>query len=326
MASYRKNNNGWRVEVYKKGRRASATFATKAQCKEWACGKECELSVEQGEGVYPDKTFGDAARRYLDEVSVNKKGYRWERVRINALQSEEMYSIKLSGLDASHMAQFRDMRLKSVTGATVNRELNLISAILSTARDEWKWLEKNPVGDIKRPRQPKHRERRIGTEEINKIGFALHYSEGAPIIMKTQLVGLFFMIALETAMRLGEIVAVNNNNALINLEKRYIKLVDTKNGDNRKVPLSRKATELIKVMADADLLITTESVSTLFRKATKACDIKDLTFHDSRHEALTRMARKVDVLDLAKISGHRDTRFLMVYYNPTSAEIADRLD
>lgn len=53
--------------------------------------------------------------------------------------------------------------------------------------------------------------------------------------------------------------------------------------------------------------------------------ISGLTFHDSRHEVLTRLARKIDVLDLARMAGHRDPRSLMIYYNATAEEIAGRL-
>ncbi|MDC7252931.1 hypothetical protein NMY25_001792 [Wohlfahrtiimonas chitiniclastica] len=52
----------------------------------------------------------------------------------------------------------------------------------------------------------------------------------------------------------------------------------------------------------------------------------DLTFYDARHEACTRLARKLEVLDLARMIGHRDPRSLMIYYNPTASEIAERLD
>jgi integrase len=45
-----------------------------------------------------------------------------------------------------------------------------------------------------------------------------------------------------------------------------------------------------------------------------------------RAEALTRLARKVDVLTLAKISGHKDLRILQnAYYREAAAEIAARL-
>ena len=53
--------------------------------------------------------------------------------------------------------------------------------------------------------------------------------------------------------------------------------------------------------------------------------LENLTFHDTRHEGLTRLARKLDVLDLARMVGHRDPRSLMIYYNATATEIAGRL-
>jgi integrase len=50
-------------------------------------------------------------------------------------------------------------------------------------------------------------------------------------------------------------------------------------------------------------------------------------FHDSRREALTRIAAKVDVLTLAKISGHQDLRILQAaYYAPDMSAVADKLD
>ena len=54
--------------------------------------------------------------------------------------------------------------------------------------------------------------------------------------------------------------------------------------------------------------------------------LADLHFHDTRAEALTRLSRKVDVLTLARISGHKDLRILSnVYYRESAAEIAERL-
>ena len=63
----------------------------------------------------------------------------------------------------------------------------------------------------------------------------------------------------------------------------------------------------------------------LFRRAKQAAGIADLHWHDLRHEAATRLARKLDVLDLARMTGHRDSKSLLTYYNPTAAEIAKRL-
>jgi integrase len=53
---------------------------------------------------------------------------------------------------------------------------------------------------------------------------------------------------------------------------------------------------------------------------------EDGTFHDTPHLAITRLAKKLGVLDLARMVGHRDLRQLQVYYNVTAAAMAARLD
>jgi integrase len=62
-----------------------------------------------------------------------------------------------------------------------------------------------------------------------------------------------------------------------------------------------------------------------FRKLKRKANILDLHFHDSRAEAATRLAAKVDVLTLARILGHRDIRSLMIYYRESAEDIAKRL-
>ncbi|MGG6879605.1 UNVERIFIED_CONTAM: tyrosine-type recombinase/integrase, partial [Pseudomonas aeruginosa] len=83
------------------------------------------------------------------------------------------------------------------------------------------------------------------------------------------------------------------------------------NGDARKVPLSSRAVTLLRVLVDAAgkrqnlFTLTSGSADTLFRKVRDRQKIDGLNFHDTRHEATTRLARKLDVLDLARMTGHR---------------------
>ena len=51
----------------------------------------------------------------------------------------------------------------------------------------------------------------------------------------------------------------------------------------------------------------------------------DLHFHDSRSEAIWRLSKKLDVLELARVIGHRDVRSLMIYYQTDADTLADRL-
>ena len=158
------------------------------------------------------------------------------------------------------------------------------------------------------------------------VGYVEAEAPGTP----HQELALAFLIALETAMRQGEILGITAK--AVNLTQRFVHLPKTKNGSTRNVPLSKRAVQLIKVLigdkkgADKLFRLTSASADAMFRKVRDDVSIVGLTFHDTRHEAITRLARKVDVLDLARITGHKDPRSLMVYYNATAAEMALRLD
>lgn len=81
-------------------------------------------------------------------------------------------------------------------------------------------------------------------------------------------------------------------------------------------------------MCSSDLFFTIDSGSldALFRRTKNRLKITGLHFHDSRAEALTRLARRVDVLTLSKISGHTDLRMLSeVYYRESAEDIAARI-
>lgn len=53
--------------------------------------------------------------------------------------------------------------------------------------------------------------------------------------------------------------------------------------------------------------------------------ITGLNFHDARHTAITRLAQKLNPLELARMVGHRDLKMLMRYYNESADEIAKKL-
>ncbi|MEW6314614.1 MAG: site-specific integrase [Pseudomonadota bacterium] len=176
---------------------------------------------------------------------------------------------------------------------------------------------------------PVARDRRISENEIERLLFALGYDYANPPVTATARVGAALLFAIETAMRAGEICGLTRDR--IDLDARVATLPMTKNGSARKVPLSAEALRLLRqVMAahddDRAFAITTQQIDALFRKAKSRAMIADLHFHDSRAEALTRLARKVDVLTLARISGHRDLKMLMVYYRESAEDIARKLD
>lgn len=331
MASYRKRSGGWRAEVAKLGVRDSQTFDTKAAAVAWATAREVEIASQNGKSRSTvAMTLSEALRRYKRDVSPTKAGQRWEELRLdNFDKSLEWVGELMSSITSDQIAQWRDSRLKTVQTSTVRREMTLLSSVFEIARTEWKACLVNPVRDTRRPSNMPHRERRVAQSEITALINRFGFVEGQPPTTMLQELAYAFLIAIETAMRQGEILGMTAK--WVKLPERFVRLPKTKNGSSRNVPLSTRAGELLEPLyrgkGPDDRLFRLESGSadTLFRRIRDELKIDGLTFHDTRHEAITRLARKVDVLDLARITGHKDLKSLMVYYNATAAELAERL-
>lgn len=325
MASIRKVNNKWLAEIRTKGVYKSKTFFSKIEAQSWAIGIERNLGKHSH--IASSYTLMDAIEKYQAEVSPTKKGARWEILRLNKLKRHKLADCKLSSITREDIQSWVDEQNKVLSPGSVRRELVLISSLLKVARVKWKWFEGEPIKDIDWPKAPQPRDRRISLDEIEKVLEALGYHEDKLINTINDELAVAFLFALETAMRQGEIWKLGWEN--IFLEKSYVRLTETKNGTSRNVPLSTRAKELLRKLEPAEkgkaFRSSQSSANTLFRRALKKTDIINLTFHDTRHEALTRLARKIDVLDLARMVGHRDPRSLMIYYNATATEIAGRL-
>jgi integrase len=68
-----------------------------------------------------------------------------------------------------------------------------------------------------------------------------------------------------------------------------------------------------------------QTLDALFRKLRDAAGLAGFTFHDTRHTAATMLAQRLDVLDLCKMFGWKNTTRALTYYNPTASDIAKRL-
>lgn len=334
MASFQKTAKGWRVQLDVKGQRESRTFPNKASAQEWADRRQTELrSIGSGQGS-KTYTVGDVLDEYQRKVSPTKRGKRWEILRLELIGKRKVAGvqfrdIRLADLQPSHIATWRDVRVREVSGASVSREMSLISHALEVARKEWGWLVTDPMKDVRRPPDNPPRDRLITQTEIEEITAALGYQEAMPVVLPSQRVAVAFLLAIETAMRSGEILGLTA--ATVNLDVRVAHLPLTKNGGARDVPLTTRAVELLKKLPEVKagkplFALSPASRDALFRKAKAKVGITDLTFHDTRHEAITRLAKKLNVLELSRMTGHTNLSELRTYYNETAAEIAKRLD
>lgn len=320
MASIKRVSKGWRVQVFVGGKRASKTCKTKSEAEQWAAEKAIELQSLAG-GLSITHTVGDVFQRYAREVSPAKRGHRWEQVRLDFLGRDPLARVRLADLGPQHLAQWRDRRLKEVSGSTVNRDLNLISHCFAIARDEWRWIRDSPTTGVRRPKEAPARDRLITDDEIQRVLIACEYHDSYPVETVAQRVACAFLFAIETAMRAGEICSLTESS----VTGRVAHLPKTKNGFPRDVPLSVRALELWgKVPGGFGL--SPSRLDANFRNARDRAGCSGFTFHDARHLAVTRLSRKLDVLALARMTGHKDLKQLQRYYNASADELAGRLD
>lgn len=322
MASIKQHGEQWRAQVCVRGVRDSRVFRTRREASAWALAREDELRS----GHFQDKhTLGEALAKYAAEVSVRHRGERWERIRLAALVVMPHFPAAklMAEVTTGDLAVWRDHRIDAVSAGTVLREIGLLSSVFETARKEWGWITENPLRDLKKPRHPDHREVVIRWGQIKALLRALGWRSG-PVKSTRQAVGMAFLLALRTGMRAGELCGLTWEN----MRGDYCVLPATKTRP-RNVPIEPKAQRLIARMVgwDGRLVfgVGPQTLDSVFRRARKAAGIAGMTFHDSRHTAATRLARRLDVLDLCKMFGWSNPGMAMVYYNPTASEIARRI-
>jgi integrase len=205
-------------------------------------------------------------------------------------------------LDAPHVADWQHRRLQTVSGASTRRERNLLNHAFEIARKEWPWLSKNPFEGVRRPRDSKPRKRIASPAEITKL------TEPPGQLSRV------IVFALETGMRAGEIASKFK-------VKGRVATVDGKTGE-REVPLSKEAQE---ALGDG-FELAAGSISTMFANRCEDMKIHGLTFHDLRHTAATRLSKKLDPWELAKMFGWKDLKIpLNVYYKADTEEMAKKL-
>lgn len=356
MATIRKKGElQWHCQIRRKGYPAQTrTFETRDAAEKWARAVERELDtsgfIDRREAE--KSTMRTILERYRREITPSKKSAAIESIKIDViLRDPVLPNLKMSALTSSEVAAWRDRRLADVSGSTVNREIDILSAVINHARREWDIHIENPVPLVKRPEKSRARERRLSEEEERYLFAAL---EEAPRradgtfekAARNPWLAPVVKLALETAMRRGEILNLEWQH--IDLKKQTAHLPDTKNGAPRTVPLSSRAVAILaniprsivgRVFPITPMALRKGFIRALDRAREKYKEdcaetgqkpelsfLSDVHFHDTRHEAASRLAEKLsNVLELSAVTGHKDLRMLKRYYHPRAEDLAKKL-
>lgn len=339
MATLKQRANGsWQAVIRRKGYpNQSGTFARKIDAEVWARRIEAEMDkrIFVSAALSERMTFAELADSFEKNFAPHHyRGDVWKHKLAHLRDSLGSYS--LAAITPPVVARYRDDRLRDpdprykdkataprVSGSTVKTEIDLLSKVLDWGQKECHITLPggNPVAGVRKPKGGKGRERRITAEEWVALECECRASLNSWLWPAVQL-------AVETATRQGELLALDWK--YIDLQNRLAFLPETKNGESRAVPLSPKAIEVLKAMPDQVGSVFPGERMTLYNAFKAACrrgGIQDFTWHDLRHEALSRLAERGDlsVLELAAVSGHKTLQMLKRYTHLQAKSIADKL-
>ena len=309
MAYIRKRLGKWQCVIRVKGKPPTTkTFLIKKDAKLW--GKKTELHFFREDNDiqksdYP--LFKECLERYRDEVVINKRSRIMETKLISYLLKESFVNYKLNFVDSRVVALYRDRALKTLKSSSVRRRLAIVSHMYTIAKKEWGYKIENPVLNIRKPKSPEPRNRRFTNDELTKL---IKGNRTSPKLR------LIIQIALETAMRQGEILRVKTED--INGNTLFIPIAKTK---SRTIPLTLKAMSLLN-NAELPFNITGNALSKQFKKLCNYYGIEDAHFHDLRRQSLTNfmLERNLSVAETMMIAGHSDPRMLLRTYNNLRVE------
>ncbi|MBK3799343.1 tyrosine-type recombinase/integrase [Azospirillum brasilense] len=326
----------YRARKLIKGARQSRTFATVAAARVWLE----EVSVDARRGKHRDlrlakrTTLGEVVARYEKDVLGDKsalRGAKEERTgHLPAIKGDEVCEVKMDLLEAKHIQGFRDRQLETYAPATVVRRLTILQAIIKHARQAYGIeIASNPAdGDeVDRPKDADvERDRRLVDDEEARLVAAMLASCNRWDVW-------LVLWALAQAMRRGETFAlrwrdIDERRGVVTVHGRN----RTGNKSGKKVEKRPLMPEALKILAQIPRGKPDDPVfpagspgafSKRFERLVAAAELDDLRYHDLRHEATSRLAKRYkNPLDLMRVTGHLTLRMLNRYYNITPEELA----
>ncbi len=322
MATIRFRNGKFQAQVRRLGfAPQSKTFISKKDALAWT--KRTETLLDMGEiptAANADLKLADLIARYLETVTPAKKCWPQETRRLDKLLRDPIAKTKLSALTPALFAQFRDRRLKDGQ-RTCRYDLVLLQHILKLARLEWGIpLTTNPVELIKKPPPSKPRDRRLEPGEFERL-------RDAALAGSAWYLWPLVELAIETGMRRGELLKVLWVD--LDLAARQLTIRDTKNGEDRTIPLTTRAATTLQTLPQTDdriFPISPVAVRMAWDRMIKRAGIVGLRFHDLRHEAVSRFFEMgLTVPEVALISGHKDARMLFRYVHLRAKDLVGKL-
>ena len=344
------------------GKRVNRSFETARLAREWleAATVAARQGEFVDRGVLARTTLKAVVERFLEEVLYDggpRRGAAEDRAaHIPAIKGDPIYAMPLSKLTPAAVRGFRDrMVAEGFAGGTVVKRLNILSGIMAHAINEWDFpMPMNPAsaGAVPRPKgADKKRTRKLEAAPASKAKAAPE-GKAPPSELDRLLAAMadsscghdlpFVRFALVQGTRRGEQMGLRWRD--VDFERRLLTLhgrhgLGTKTAHEQEElgpeirPLMPEAAAVLREMLpdegepDPNALVfqvgTGSAFSVRFGRTCKDEGLANLRFHDLRHDATTRLAKRYkNALDLKRVTGHRNLASLDRYYQPDLTELA----
>jgi integrase len=343
MASFTKRGARWQAQVRANGVSVSKTFSSKQEARLWAAQMEAgvvdhslsqqhkspsayyartdrSLDAEHTPSTLPISrpqiTFGELLDRYEELHLPHIRSQTQEVSRLKKLRAA-FGEKPLMDISPTTLVTYRQARLREVSSQTVKHELSFVLRVMRLASNEWGYTLPNGVPVIKLPKLPRGRSRRLEQSEQVRLERAL-----------PEIIGKMMVFSLETALRRGELVSMQWEH--VDLHRRLLTVPVTKTDEPRTIPLTTTAVRLLRSLPrnlSGDVWgVEADSVSQRFARVCKRLDIKDLHWHDLRHEAISRLVeRGLNTMEASLISGHRSLSCLQRYTHLKAENLLEKI-
>lgn len=295
-----KRGDTWWTQFYIDGiRYQQSTGTTNRRLAEQIARKLHEDAVARKYQVVafdPQRDFGDLAAKFIAEGGAT----RYHLGRLDSLLPF-WSAIPVLRLNKGMAQEYRNWRhrQKTISDATINRDLSVLRHILYWATDN-SLLVANPLARLRlaRERRTKTHILSVSEEALLLPACSEHFR---PIVIT----------AVDTGMRRGELL--QQSRADVDLERGLLSVTRSKTpeGESREIPLTARVQKLLESRAQGDGLIFTfhdqpiHIIKTAWKGALRRSGIRRLRFHDLRHTFNTRLMEAGVVQDVRKaLMGH----------------------
>lgn len=263
-------------------------------------------------GIQPEHTFEEMMVRYItatrDEMrSPERVGYAIKRLQ-TFFEGKTMERLRRSDISA----YIEQRKASGVGPATINRELDTLSAAINYARKKWDWEMNNPVSGMSL-REPEGRLRWIRRAEADALIREAEKDAKSPHLAD------FIRLALNTGCRKNELLRLSWDRVDLRENRLFLEPEHTKSGKRRVVPLNDEARRAMlgRARFRAEYCPASpwvfahkngERVKYMqngFQAACRRAGIDGFRVHDLRHTCASWMVQQgVPLMEVRDVLGH----------------------